>query len=232
MKRKFIISMLMVCLLIVSSGCSNNNEKKDDKKMSEVQKKKDEEKKKVEEKKKEEQNVVDHSEQNGTTTPNQEINQDPVVDEDTTEVTLYIGYSGGVDNYKTVQARVTKPVTDEKLIAALAEEGNWDLTLANPIMPDNGGRVIEFSQDSTFTSGPDGTIGAKNEQKREYFCYDGFTLAKLILGSIQQTLDVNLMSPGRSLALYFSVVGEPIRVENKEIPVNKPWYEIYDTWDD
>ena len=221
------MAMLMVCLLVVSTGCSKpDNGKKDDKKTTIVDNKKDDQKK--DDQKKEDNKKDTNDQQNVVVDDDSNAND---VEEDTTEVTLYIGFTGDEARYQNVQATVSKPVTDEKLIALLAKETNWDLRLGNPIMPDHGGRVIEFSSDSMFTSGPDGTMGpGKNEQKREYFCYDSFTLVDLVLGSIQKTLDVNLMSPGRSLALYFSVEGKPIRVENKEIPADLPWYEMYHTW--
>ena len=113
---------------------------------------------------------------------------------------------------------------DEYLIEAISKETGWQLDLAQPIENLDGGMTISFSEKSAFVVGP------PEPQKDEYYVYDNYALAQIILGTIQKTFDMN-MTDGQgtnSLDLYFDMDGKSIIVEDQMIPFDKPWNEVSD----
>lgn len=143
---------------------------------------------------------------------------------DQNAVTLYIGFSDR--DFVKIPVEMEKGVVcadnfDEALVKALEKETGWNLELAKPIEDIEGGKTIDFSENSGFVVGP------PENQKEAYLVHDNISFAEMMLDSIQKTFDMNLTdgNPQRSLNIYFSVEDKPIQVDNLTIPKDKSWNE-------
>lgn len=98
-------------------------------------------------------------------------------------MTLYIGHSGQL---KEVPCHCE--ATPEALIAALAEETGWNLTLAGPVTLDNNPAMltVSFAEDSAIYAAP------PQQQKEDYHVYDAEDLIYSVLNSTAETLVQNL----------------------------------------
>lgn len=78
--------------------------------------------------------------------------------------------------------------TPEALIAALAEETGWNLTLANPVTtgPDENSLAVAFAADSAIYTAP------PENQKDDYHVFDAEDLIYHVLNSTAETLLQNL----------------------------------------
>ena len=204
-KGRILVSLMLVLTLVFFAGCSSDEETAGDDT-------------------KDQPTIEQDEEENQQQPPAENKGEAPVEDAQETPVYLYIGIQGG--DFKKVPVEMKPEVVyshnfDEHLLAALEDETGWKLTLANPIEDVEGGKTIEFTDDSAFTVGP------PEKQKDEYFVYDNISFTQTMLDSIQKTFDMNLTdgNPQRSLNLYFSQMGKNIQVENLTIPKDKPWNE-------
>ena len=210
-KKRILLSLMLVLTLVFFTGCGSNDSVKDEDTKD--------------------QPAVEQSENENEGEQESAENQQAESKEDVSEgdaqveeVNLYIGIKGG--DFKKVPVEIESKYVyahnfDEHLLAAIADETGWKLTLANPIEDVEGGKTIEFTDDSAFAVGP------PEKQKDDYFVYDNMSFTQMMLDSIQKTFDMNLTdgNPQRSLNLYFSQMGKNIQVENLTIPKDKPWNE-------
>lgn len=103
--------------------------------------------------------------------------------EKTESMILYIGLT---DQLKEVPCDCE--ATPDALIAALAEETGWDLTLAKPVTHDEGttGLAVAFAGDSAIYTAP------PEKQKEDYHVYDAEDYIYTVLSSTAETLKQNL----------------------------------------
>ena len=206
-KRNLIITAVLLLTMVFFTACGGNKESNE----------------KVEEPK--DQQVSSQEKEEPLKDGENENGNDQVHSND--YVTLYIGYPEM--DFKEVKVKMDPKFIkehnfDEHLLGAIADETGWNLELANPIEDIDGGKTISFTENCALKAGPPET------QKDEYFAYDNYSLAQMILGSIQKTFDMN-MTDGKdahSLDLYFDIMGDSIIVEDQRIPFDKPWNEIDD----
>ena len=211
-KKRILLSLMLVLTLVFFTGCGSNDNTKDD----------DAKDQPAVEQSENENEGEQESEENQQQAENKEDVSEG--DAQVEQVNLYIGIKGG--DFKKVPVEIESKYVyahnfDEHLLAAIADETGWKLTLANPIEDVEGGKTIEFTDDSAFAVGP------PEKQKDEYFVYDNMSFTQTMLDSIQKTFDMNLTdgNPQRSLNLYFSQMGKDIQVEDLTIPKDKPWNE-------
>lgn len=201
-KNRILFALLLVVTMVFFTGCQDNNT----------------------------EDTPNKGDTQETQQPEKPIDDDEDDQDDLDEdkgketVTLYIGYQG--NKYKEINVKMDREDIysndfDEELLDAIEDETNWDLDLAKPIEEIDGGKVISFSNESTFA------VGAPKNQKDEYHAMDQMSLGQLILDSIQKTFDMNLTdgNPQRSLNLYFNLMDKPIKLDNLTIPMDKPWNE-------
>ncbi len=140
--------------------------------------------------------------------------------------TLYIGTTDGFKEY---------PFTDEKtpdnLIAAIAKLTGWNLSLADAVTDGKGGMTVCFTKDCSIFTGPPA------QQKDEFFAYDNISLARMILDSIQKTLQENyvdreLGGDPSNLDIYFCTIVDgnitdiAIPEERMSVPMDYPYQGV------
>ena len=207
-KSRILVSLMLVLTLVFFTGCGNDEDTAvDDNSDSQVT-----EQDAGEPEQPPKENATENS---GDSQDNQQMNKEE-------KVTLYIGTIEA--GYQEVDVEMDSRFVyghnfDEHLLAALEKETGWNLELANPIEDVEGGKTVQFTEQSGFVVGP------PEKQNEKYFVYDNISFTQNMLDSIQKTFDMNLTdgNPQRSLNLYFSIVDKPIKVENMTIPTDKPW---------
>lgn len=120
----------------------------------------------------------------------------------TAQSTLVIGRED-----HTVKVPCTAELDPEALIAALAEETGWDLTLsASPTLDEDSNSVtVAFAEGSAIYAEP------PEQQKDDYHVYDAQDLIYTVLNSVASTLYQNL----EYSYVYFSAPdGGPIELSN------------------
>lgn len=126
--------------------------------------------------------------------------------------TLYIGTT---DSFKEYPFSGEK--TPDNLVAAIAELTGWNLSMADPITDGKGGMTVCFTKDCSIFTGPPA------QQKDEFFASDNITLARMILDSIQKTLQENyvdreLGGDPSNLDIYFCTVTDDGTITDIAIP--------------
>lgn len=132
------------------------------------------------------------------------------------DATLYIGEQ---DHLKKVS--VQNASTAEELIAALAKETGWNLTLAKPVTDgaDSDTKTVAFATASAIYSAP------PDPQKESYHVYDSEEYVLTVLNSVSETLCKNLDLKG----VYFTAPdGGVLTLENGGY--NFSYSNIYE-WD-
>ena len=140
-----------------------------------------------------------------------------------TEKQIYIcigSYSGGFKEFPlSIEG---DEFTPEKLVSEIADLTGWNLDLADKVFSGKGGMAICFSKACSLLTGP------PVNQKEEFFVFDNYGLAQLILDSIQESLRRNFVeTPGNAenLDIWYSIEDTPIEIEGTLISMEKPWAE-------
>lgn len=140
--------------------------------------------------------------------------------------TLYIGTT---DSFKEYPFSGEK--TPDNLVAAIAELTGWNLALADSVTDGKGGMTVCFTKDCSIFTGPPA------QQKDEFFAYDNISLARMILDSIQKTLQENyvdreLGGDPSNLDIYFCVMDNSnitdiaIPEEGMSVPMDAPYQGV------
>ncbi len=140
--------------------------------------------------------------------------------------TLYIGTT---DSFKEYPFSGEK--TPDNLVAAIAELTGWNLALADSVTDGKGGMTVCFTKDCSIFTGPPA------QQKDEFFAYDNINLARMILDSIQKTLQENyvdreLGGDPSNLDIYFCVMDNSnitdiaIPEEGMSVPMDAPYQGV------
>ena len=110
-------------------------------------------------------------------------------------------------------------VTGENLIAAIADLTGWNLSV-DGVYSGKGGVTVSFTPECALVTGP------PEEQKEEFYVYDNYSLARMILDSIQETLRRNfVLEPGdpESLDIWYCIGDKPVVIEDTTIPIDEPY---------
>lgn len=140
--------------------------------------------------------------------------------------TLYIGTT---DSFKEYPFSGEK--TPDNLVAAIAELTGWNLALADSVTDGKGGMTVCFTKDCSIFTGPPA------QQKDEFFAYDNISLARMILDSIQKTLQENyvdreLGGNPSNLDIYFCTIVDgnitdiAIPEERMSVPMDAPYQGV------
>lgn len=140
--------------------------------------------------------------------------------------TLYIGTT---DSFKEYPFSGEK--TPDNLVAAIAELTGWNLALADSVTDGKGGMTVCFTKDCSIFTGPPA------QQKDEFFAYDNISLARMILDSIQKTLQENyvdreLGGDPSNLDIYFCTIVDgnitdiAIPEERMSVPMDAPYQGV------
>ena len=140
--------------------------------------------------------------------------------------TLYIGTT---DSFKEYPFSGEK--TPDNLVAAIAELTGWNLALADSVTDGKGGMTVCFTKDCSIFTGPPA------QQKDEFFAYDNISLARMILDSIQKTLQENyvdreLGGDPSNLDIYFCVMDNSnitdiaTPEEGMSVPMDAPYQGV------
>ena len=142
-----------------------------------------------------------------------EVTQSP----DKEQATVYIGDQKS--GFREYSVPMEGELTGEKLIAGIADITGWNLEL-NDFFSGKGGMTVSFTPGCSLFTGPPA------QQKEEFMALDNYTLARMILDSVQETLRRNfVMEPGdpENLDIWFCVGEDPITIEDITIPLEEPY---------
>ena len=137
------------------------------------------------------------------------------------EAVLYIGDE--LSGFKKYPANIEGEVTPDALIQAMSDVTGWNLTLSDTVTTGKGGMTVSFSKESALFVGP------PEPQKEEFHVFDVTSLTRMILDSIEKTLQENFVQdPGdpSSLDIYYSMEGDqPLVLEDCgiTIPLEEPY---------
>ena len=113
-------------------------------------------------------------------------------------VTLYIGMDG---QFKEYPLETEEAVTPTELVKAISDLTGWNLDLTDEVASGKGGMTVSFAETCALFVGP------PDPQKDEFHVFDAGQLDKMILDSIQKTLQNWAVVPGLgdpdSVDIYF-----------------------------
>ena len=154
--------------------------------------------------------------------PNTKEPADQNTGSDSSKVVLYIGdQTAGFQEYPVT---LSGEMTPEALIEAMSDLTGWDLTLADQVTSGPGGMTVSFSDSCALFTGP------PEPQKDEFHVFDVVSLSRMVLDSIQKTLQENyVQDPGdpSTLDIYYSLNGDdPLALPDCgiTIPLEEPYH--------